>query len=723
MAYNSTLRKKVRQIARDEQSKLTDADIFESTEFKDYLQNMAKSMLGAKGASLKITIADDGPGQSIAWTTGNHVHLNRTSVIATNFPSVEQRFVAMMGLFFHEMAHNLFLDFDEEKRAHECIQNGVFVGDEPQNRTAEEDASWQEMLKALQNPVARKVFATVFHEVANICNDVHDEDAIIDRYGSFVGEGICLCANALQSNCDLFEDMQNDLKRSKLSLAYNLLLQTVRFDTALCKDYENLKTSEFGTFLKKVQQHARIACVSDDVLRRFSEYNAIMLALWPFIRDEIQNAGGQGDGQPNQPGGSGDPGSQNGGGGQSQPQQGTNDASSNQSSGDNSGNSPFDGGQLTPEQVQQILDQLQQGAKNAGQTQAPQNGQSSQTAIDARVAERTGKTQPQPKDKGQGNDPAQKGSTQGLYQALENIQKAVAENKAEDKMEKAAKQQMIDMVVAVDQTSPHKNVPLRFERPLSVTSADRDTYNREMHELLPVSKRLQRQIENALRDLKDGYVAKHKLYGDLEAGDAYRPDGRMFSKKKLPQDLPDMAISVLVDHSGSMSGERIRTAMRAAMLLHDFATGIGAPVSVAGHYASGGRVVYIDYTDFEDISGKDRFRLAKMDTAGRNRDGMALNISAGLLEKRPEEIKLLILISDGRPNHDNYGGKAAAEDIREIVKKCRRKGIEVIAAGIGADRKSVQEIYQNEFLDIGDLQKLPKIMTNIVKKRVLRNAL
>ena len=112
-----------------------------------------------------------------------------------------------------------------------------------------------------------------------------------------------------------------------------------------------------------------------------------------------------------------------------------------------------------------------------------------------------------------------------------------------------------------------------------------------------------------------------------------------------------------------------------------------------------------------------------MHTAGCNRDGMALNIAAGLLEQRPEEVKLLIIISDGWPNHSGYSGDAAKEDIREICRSCRRKGIEVIAAAIGDDRKVIQEIYQDQFLDISDLSKLPKIFVDLVKKRILRNAL
>lgn len=214
---------------------------------------------------------------------------------------------------------------------------------------------------------------------------------------------------------------------------------------------------------------------------------------------------------------------------------------------------------------------------------------------------------------------------------------------------------------------------------------------------------------------------RYKAYGKIICvDDAYRLDGLMFANKKAPVDLPDMAISVLVDHSGSMRGERIYASMKAAMLLHDFATGIGIPVSVAGHRCPSGRhVEYIVYTDFDQFSDNDRYRLAKMRAGGCNRDGAAIEISAKRLEERPEKLKLLIVISDGQPNDDGYGGEAAVEDIKSIISKYRRKGVEIIGAAIGDDKEEISAIYGDGFLDIDDLSAFPKIMTKLVQKRLL----
>lgn len=183
-----------------------------------------------------------------------------------------------------------------------------------------------------------------------------------------------------------------------------------------------------------------------------------------------------------------------------------------------------------------------------------------------------------------------------------------------------------------------------------------------------------------------------------------------------------MAISILVDHSGSMGGERLHSAMRASMLLYDFATKLDIPVEVAGHntvdYGNG--VNYFLYTDFRQVSPDEKYRLAKMVSDDCNRDGAAIEIAANRLARRPEEIRLLIVISDGQPNDAGYGGEEAAKDISGIVKRYQKQGVETIAAAIGDDKERIKSIYgEGAFLDIDDLSRFPKALVGLVRKRLL----
>ena len=704
MSFDSTIRRRVRSIAKDERGKLTEKDVFSSEELRAYLENLSVSLKSSNPSTINIFEGErDG---DVAWTNGQTINLNWNNSIVWYFPNPEQRFVAFMGLFFHEVSHDLFCDFNEEMRAMSFLEKGLIYGDPPSKLSAQEDADWADMLSALNTPAGLSIILQVYRQVSNTIDDVHDENALIDTYGAFVGEGIFLCRNALHASCLLFEDMNaQSLKgeQTDLTIAYNLLLQMARFDDVLCRDEASLKASRFWTMLEKVHDHAVIACATDDKMRQFSEINYIMLALWPFIRTQIQQAKNQ-----NQPGtnvqtqNSSDSGKQGKRKTQSQKKVEAQSGAALDS--------------MTAEQIQKIMEQLSNGATQSGQTKAPEKKHSSDNALQRRINERKGEKNTRNIKPG--------GISEPVYASIRSLQEKIAEHKAEQVVEAALKQSMTDAVFACNQTASHKGIPLQFTRNLEVLQEDKDKYIESMRPLSAVSKRLQRQIVDALRDTKEGYLARHRVIGNkIWVNDVYRPDGRFFANNKRPQDIPDMAISVLVDHSGSMSGERIKTAMQASMLLYDFAKGIGIPISISGHRSNSGQgVEYITYTGYDSVGENDKYRLSKMEARGNNRDGMALNIAAGMLEARPEQIKLLIIISDGRPNHTNYGGEEAQKDIQEIVRNCKRKGIEVIAAAIGDDRKQIQEIYTEEFLDITDLKKLPKIMTNIVKKRVLKHA-
>ena len=174
-----------------------------------------------------------------------------------------------------------------------------------------------------------------------------------------------------------------------------------------------------------------------------------------------------------------------------------------------------------------------------------------------------------------------------------------------------------------------------------------------------------------------------------------------------------------------MHGKRIEYAQKAAILLQDFCAGLGIPCMVAGHNTGTRSVTGIHYevfSDFHNVTRKNRLALAQMYPRSSNRDGMAIEVSSFLLKKRPERIKMLFVISDGQPNDTGYQGEAAMRDIQSIVKRYKKAGIETFAVAIGDDKEQIHAIYGDGFIDISELSKLPKVLTNVVKKRLIREA-
>ena len=202
----------------------------------------------------------------------------------------------------------------------------------------------------------------------------------------------------------------------------------------------------------------------------------------------------------------------------------------------------------------------------------------------------------------------------------------------------------------------------------------------------------------------------------LDSHALFRTDSRVFYKNALPNEMPALCVGLLLDESGSMSwNDRATYARSTAIILYDFCQALGIPITVYGHSTSD-RVDLYSYAEFEAIDRDDRYRMMDISARGSNRDGAALRYVAEKLVRRPEDIKLLMLVSDGQPADYNYYGTAAEEDLRGIKHEYQRKGIIFVAAAIGADKENIERIYGDAYLDITDLTKLPIKLAGIIKQ-------
>lgn len=693
-----------------------DADtLFTSPEYRKYTEDLIFGFTLPYGIRPRFNLYFGELDGCAAFTTGQDITQNLHCGIVYQYENLLNKFLCQIGITMHETAHILYHDFNADLIARKKLENGELpchVDDS--NESAEFSADLLEMESALEKEAYRPIFVQIFDSITNAIDDPHDEDKLMENYGQLVTDAISMLREALLLECDSFEQMQESGK-SELSIAFSLLLQYIRFYQIVAIDTDAAYQSEIMQRICQFASDLEFARYTDSPAQRFQIVCRIMVFLWPYIKKTLdeeeqkqqsqQNQQNQ-QGQQGQQGGDPSQGGQNGQGQQNQPQNGSGQGSQ---------------GTHSQQAIQNVMSQLNSAAQQSGQTQAVQNGKTSNAAKAASKAANQGKQAPK-------QDPAQKqgqnsaSSANGLPEKvlgalMDSISAAEGAASVQDSISKAVGGQ----IHAVDQNSTHKGVRLGVKDHKQTTDEDKKLYEKMMQDVSPYSKRLQKRMQEALRDLKDGSVAHHKAMGKkFEPSAAYRPDEHYFCTRKLPQDLPDMAISVLVDHSGSMHGPRIEAAMKGAMLLYDFATHLDIPVCVSGHCTSGDEVVYHQYTNFRKVAESEKFRLAQMRAGGCNRDGMAIEIAANLLAQRPEEVKLLIVISDGQPNHSGYGGSGASEDIRSILKRYRKRGVESVAAAIGDDKENIKDIYgEGYFLDIADLEKLPKTLVSLVRKKIV----
>ncbi len=308
----------------------------------------------------------------------------------------------------------------------------------------------------------------------------------------------------------------------------------------------------------------------------------------------------------------------------------------------------------------------------------------------------------------------------GAASDVERLLVKMAERAACTQLENERLRELNDAAQGISYGDVHAGVPVCINRIAEVDEELVEQYNTISGPLLTISRQLQKSLIQQLKDKQRGGKQTGLMMGRrLDAHALCRNDGKVFYKNALPNEIPEMAVGLLLDESGSMcSCDRCTYARASAIILYDFCQSLRIPVMVYGHSTSYHKVELYSYAEFESIDQDDRYRMIDISARGSNRDGAALRYVAERLSRRPEEIKLLILVSDGQPAAPGYGGSAAEEDLRGIKQEYRRKGIAFIAAAIGDDKPNIERIYGDAFLDITDLSQLPVKLTAVVKRHI-----
>lgn len=305
---------------------------------------------------------------------------------------------------------------------------------------------------------------------------------------------------------------------------------------------------------------------------------------------------------------------------------------------------------------------------------------------------------------------------------IERVLSKLAEARVCAQEEEALEQELQDFSDRIRYGNAHRGVDIEIDRMAEVPDKLIAQYDRVAGPLLKISRRLQKQVRQVLQDQRRGGRETGLLMGRrILTRTLYHNDGRYFYKNRLPQELPELAVALLVDESGSMScADRITRARAASLIVYDFCRSLGIPILIAGHTEIGKTVHIYSYAEFDARDNNDRYRLMDLSARSDNRDGAALRYTAERLLRRPEEVKLLLTISDGQPCASRYYGTEAEADLRGIKREMTNRGVTIFAAAIGEDKDSIERIYGDGFLDISNLDDLPVSLTRLIAQRIRR---
>ena len=225
--------------------------------------------------------------------------------------------------------------------------------------------------------------------------------------------------------------------------------------------------------------------------------------------------------------------------------------------------------------------------------------------------------------------------------------------------------------------------------------------------------------------------------GTICANRAWRI-GRSNNTKVFYKDIRNekgkYVIDILLDASGSQSRNQFNVAIQAYIIAMAL-TSVGIPNRVMGYLS------FLDYTILkryrnynDDINSCEN--IFEYFSAGNNRDGLAIKATCDALLERDEENKILIVLSDGKPNdvkigrdrsrslrgESSYKGMVGVKDTALEVRKARKQGILVLGVFTGkeSDLEAEKMIYGKDFIYTKDIERFSDIVAMYLKK-IIKN--
>lgn len=242
---------------------------------------------------------------------------------------------------------------------------------------------------------------------------------------------------------------------------------------------------------------------------------------------------------------------------------------------------------------------------------------------------------------------------------------------------------------------------------------DSNAYESHRREVLPI-------IDKLENDLREIFVARraHKWQSGFKTGkriDIKRRiqekakgvpamESKAWQKKESPQEK-DYAITILIDLSGSMRGEKIEETFKAVIVLAEVLNRLSINTEIIGFNDR----IY-EYQSFgENMSKEMRNSMGGMlkevtnfdgGRANYNDDGWALEQASERLEKQKANEKFLLVLSDGSPEESpqHSGSKFDLNgQIQRIIDETEQK---LIGLGIGRGTEHVEKYYPRSLANI-----------------------
>jgi nitric oxide reductase NorD protein len=244
---------------------------------------------------------------------------------------------------------------------------------------------------------------------------------------------------------------------------------------------------------------------------------------------------------------------------------------------------------------------------------------------------------------------------------------------------------------------------------------------RDFERLRPRRTSLRRQPDGADLDVDAVLAAFADRRGGGVTDDRFYIDTRPLRR--------DVAIALLVDASASTDGwvsrnRRIIDVEKEALLIVGEAlAALGDPHAILSFSGQGPARVEIRIVKrFDERAGpaEVRRRIAGLEPAGYTRTGAAIRHATIGLMRQTARHRLLLLLSDGRPNDlDQYEGRYGIEDTRVAVAEARLQGLSCFCLTVDREApRYASRIFGRNFAVLPRAERLPTVLTALLRDLV-----
>jgi nitric oxide reductase NorD protein len=191
----------------------------------------------------------------------------------------------------------------------------------------------------------------------------------------------------------------------------------------------------------------------------------------------------------------------------------------------------------------------------------------------------------------------------------------------------------------------------------------------------------------------------------------------------------DIAIALLIDISGSTDGwvsddlRIIDVEKEALLLVYRALVALGDPFCIhAFSGESAQNVTLWPVKGFDESDGNlIQCRIAALEPQYYTRAGAAIRHTTSLLAARPSQHRLLILLSDGKPNDvDQYEGRYGVEDMRQAIAEATRQSVHPFCLTV--DRQAPQYLAgifgSGRYAVLQHPQLLPIVLVDVLRKLI-----